>query len=76
MHREDAFSCDFASRISISLIDSPLYNQLESTNFDDELKIYFQTTRWLRINDHISFMSILDSKLLLFIFFNCLLIDF
>jgi hypothetical protein len=54
------YDSEYASKVVISLVKSPLYNQLETKNFDEELKACFLETRSLKLADYIQIPSHLN----------------
>ena len=49
----------FAKKITISLVKSPLYSEPEA-GLDKELKLFFNSTRQLRVDDHFSIKSLFE----------------
>ena len=52
---------DFAKKVVISLVKSPLYND-SLPNVDDELKSYFKNARQLKLNEFFHIKSIVESS--------------
>lgn len=49
----------YAHKVSISLVKSPTYPDIHP-NFDEDLKLHFQTTQILKKNDYIFLKNIYD----------------
>lgn len=62
MNEEILNKISYAKKVVISLIKSPLYNE-SSVNADDELKIYFNSTKKLRVNDVFHLKSIQETSI-------------
>ena len=56
MKFDDAHSSEleYASKLTVSVVDSLSYNELDSINFDDDLKMFFQTEHILKQNEYFS----------------------
>ncbi len=50
----------YATKVVISLVKSPFYNELESKVFDTELKAHFSSLKTYKLNDYILLQSQLN----------------
>ncbi len=62
MNEENLNKINYAKKVVISLIKSPLYNET-SVNADDELKIYFKTPKKFRLDDFFHLKSIQETSI-------------
>ena len=63
----------FAKKITVSLIKSLLYSESEA-GLDKELKLFFNSTRQLRLGEHFSVKSLLEDGKALASFYSIIFV--
>ncbi len=48
---------EYATKVVVALVKSPLYNELETHVFDEELRAYFSEPRLSKLHDYVQTAS-------------------